>query len=173
MGIIPHIQSNIASNTLVYIKPHPRQSFGQSDKIAHILTTKYNIEIYIFEDKNIATLPVELLCLVFKFNKIVTLLSYSAVFLKYLYNIDAIVGDNPKLWLFFGQKTAYAQGYCRFISIMHSRLATWDEQTILFPYHEVGEFFPRPKISLKRKIIKLFPHSLKTVIKKIIQRKKK
>lgn len=173
MGIIPHIQTNIASNTVVYIKPHPRQSFGQSDKIAHILTTKYNIEIYIFEDKNIATLPVELLCLVFKFNKIVTLLSYSAVFLKYLYNIDAIVGDNPKLWLFFGQKTAYAQGYCRFISIMHSRLATWDEQTILFPYHEVGEFFPRPKISLKRKIIKLFPHSLKTVIKKIIQRKKK
>lgn len=173
MGITPYIQPYIALNTVVYIKPHPRQSFGQSDKIANILTTKYKIQVYVFEDKNIATLPVELLCLVFKFNKIVTLLSYSAIFLKYLYNIDAIVGDNPKLWLFFGQKTAYAQGYCRFISIMHNRLAAWDEQSILFLYHEVGEFFPRPKISLKRKIIKLFPHSLKKALKKIIQRKKK
>ena len=173
MGIMPYIQADVASNTVVYIKPHPRQSFGQSEKIGNLLTTKYKIQVYIFEDKNIATLPVELLCLVFQFDKIVTLLSYSAVFLKYLYNIDAIVGDNPKLWLFFGQKTTYAQGYCRFITIMHNRLATWDEKSILFLYHEVGQFFPRPKISLKRRIIKLFPHSLKKAIKNIILRKKK
>lgn len=79
------VSKHISSDTIVWIKPHPRQTLNQSYLLSEKLK-ELGFRSIVF-DESIAVIPSELIIKIFDFNNVIALISGTYLYIKYLYNI--------------------------------------------------------------------------------------
>ncbi|WP_448528268.1 methyltransferase domain-containing protein [Raineya sp.] len=81
----------ISSETVVYIKAHPRQTLNQSYLLSEKLEKELGIGSVVF-DEDISVIPSELVIKILDFKSVITLASGTYLYIKYLHNITTEQG---------------------------------------------------------------------------------
>jgi len=145
---VEHVLRYVRHGQKIVIKAHPRESLGQSELTRRRLEDEHGFPTIVVSGL-MAAIPVEILCRVLGFSGVISLMSTSAVSLKYLYGIQCRIADDdltlPKL-----QSTSPSElASLNDLRLWMAKLDGWDGNSIV---HRHGPENPRQRLELAHAI---------------------
>ena len=85
------IKKFINFDTVIFIKGHPRESLNQSQILAEKIRKELKLECIVF-DETVTFIPSEFFLSIFKFNRVISLISSTCIYAKFLLGVDTTIG---------------------------------------------------------------------------------